>query len=99
MKVEQMINNNGNGAMNQFVIRDGQRIFFQSYRSTIAMVDYENNVVLIYPDYDYSRTTGKHRNIFFADYAHLAGLASLEELRKAIKAGTYNGYTVKMEEE
>jgi hypothetical protein len=94
MKVEQMINTRGNGAMNQFVITDGERIVFQSYQSTIIEIDNNKMIVKVFPDYNYSRTTGKHRNIFFSDYTRLTGLNTLKELEKAMKAGTYNGYTI-----
>ena len=87
MKVEQMINNRGNGAMNQFVITGDRKIVFQSYNSMIAEVDYNNHRITIGRDYDYSNTTGKHRNIFFADYVNLPELATLAGLRQAIKAG------------
>ena len=91
MRVEQMINSRGNGAMNQFVITDGARVVFQSYDSTIAEVDRENHTITIYPDYDYSRTTGKHRNIFFGDYVGMWELATLAGLRQAMKNGLYIG--------
>lgn len=91
MRVEQLINSRGNGAMNQFVITDGARVVFQSYDSTIAEVDRDNLTITIYPDYDYSRTTGKHRNIFFEDYAGMQELATLAGLRGAMKRGLYIG--------
>ena len=96
MKVEQMINTRGNGAMNQFVITDGERTVFQSYQSTIIEVDNNKMIVKVFPDYNYSRTTGKHRNIFFTDYVgySLRGLNTLKELEKAMKAGTYGEYKI-----
>lgn len=36
-KVKNIINNNGNPAVNQFVITVGDRVFFQSYDSMVAM--------------------------------------------------------------
>lgn len=95
MKVKQMINSNGNGAMNQFVIDgDGKRVF-QSYASTIIEINYNSNTVTVFPDYNYSVTTGKHRNIFFRDYTPLGGLDNLKALEKAMKDGNYNGWTIK----
>ena len=85
--VEQMINDRGNGAMNQFVLRGDNKIIFQSYDSTIAVVDHDDNTVTIYPDWDYSVTTGKHRNIFFRDYAYISDLASKKGIEKALKDG------------
>lgn len=71
MTVEQMINNNNNYATNQFVLRDRENgiLAFQSYASRIATIDYPNRTITIGVDYDYSKTTNKHRNIFFNDYA------------------------------
>lgn len=95
MKVEQMINNRGNGAMNQFIITDTNKLVFQSYSSMIVEIDYTNNVITIGNDYNYSTTTGKHRNIFFNDYAHMPELATLKGLEKAIKDGKYKEWTIR----
>ena len=65
MRVKQMINNNGNAVKNQFVIEDGGRVYFQSYDSIIAKVDFNTHEIIIGNDYNYSTTTGKYRNIFF----------------------------------
>ncbi|MBO7714524.1 MAG: hypothetical protein J6S85_13190 [Methanobrevibacter sp.] len=96
MRVEQMINDRGNGAMNQFVLYDGNVITFQSYNSTIATVDRNAKTVALYPNWNYSKTTGKHRNIFFRDYANIPDLASVEGIRKALKNGLCNGWTLKL---
>ena len=84
MKVEQLINDRGNGAVNQFVISTDNTLTFQSYDSTIAVVDYYAKVIAIYPNWDYSKTTGKHRNIFFRDYAHISELATKKGIEKAL---------------
>ena len=95
MTVEQMINNNGNGAMNQFVISGEGRTIFQSYASMIAELDYNTHTITIGKDYDYSTTTGKHRNIFFRDYANIPDLASKKGILDALKNGLCNGWTIK----
>lgn len=97
MKVEQMINTRGNGAMNQFVITSEDKTVFQSYESMIVTMDYPTKTITIGRDYDYSKTTGKHRNIFFNDYANLSGLATKKGLDEAIKNGSYGSWIVKME--
>lgn len=94
MRVEQMINDRGNAAANQFIIRDGCRLIFQSYDSIIAIVDYDTNEITLGMDWNYSKTTGKHRNIFFRDYAHIHDLETLEGVRKALKNGMCNGWTI-----
>ena len=73
--------------MNQFILRVGNTIAFQSYDSTIAVVDRDDNTVTIFPDWDYSVTTGKHRNIFFRDYAYIPELATKKGIEKALKDG------------
>lgn len=64
MTVYNMESRNGNTVANQFIIEDGRRTVFQSYSSTIAVIDRDNKVIEIHPDWDYSRTTGKYRNLF-----------------------------------
>ena len=93
-RVEQMINNNYNPAANQFVIRGDGRMIFQSYDSIIAVVDYNNKTIELGEDWNYSRTTGKHRNIFFEKYVRIPELATLEGVRKALKNGMCNGWKI-----
>ena len=96
MRVQQMVNSRGNMVNNQFVIDNGAVLTFQSYRSQIADVDYNNKVVTIYEDYDYSNTTNKYHNLFFEKYANLSGLANISELRKALKSGSHGAWKVVM---
>lgn len=99
MKVEQMINDRGNGAMNQFVLYVGNTIAFQSYNSLIATVDRVAKVVTLFPAWDYSMTTGKHRNIFFRDYARIPDLASKKGIESALVNGLCNGWTIQLTNE
>lgn len=95
-RVEQMINNRGNGAMNQFVIYADNKIIFQSYDSIIATVDRSAKTIELGEDWDYSTTTGKHRNIFFADYANIPDLASKKGIENALKNGLCNGWKISL---
>lgn len=97
MRVEQMINSKGNGAMNQFVITDGNKVVFQSYHSTIATVDYDKKSIVLGSDWDYSNTTNKHRNIFFNDYVNMPDLGSKKGILKALKGGLCNGWIITLE--
>ncbi len=64
MKVTQFTNSRGNPQADHFVINDGKgKLFFQSYKSIIAMVE-GINVTLDAETWDYSTTTAKHRNHF-----------------------------------
>ena len=95
-RVEQMINNKYNPAANQFVIYGEGKKIFQSYDSIIAVVDYNKKTIELGEDWNYSRTTGKHRNIFFADYVNMPDLATLDGVKKALKNGLCNGWTIKL---
>ena len=72
----------GREVANQFLIEDGSRIVFQSYDSMIAEIDYSTNTIKIGADWDYSRTTGKYRNAFLAEYAPY--FADVKNIRKAL---------------
>ena len=96
VSVEQMINDRGNGAMNQFVIHDGNLLMFQSYNSLIAVVNYDKREIILGSDWDYSVTTGIHRNIFFRDYANIPDLGSKKGIEKALKSGLCNEWTIKL---
>ena len=96
VSVEQMINDRGNGAMNQFVIHDGDLLMFQSYSSLIAVVNYATKEIILGEDWDYSITTGKHRNIFFRDNANIPDLMSANGIRKALKNGLCNGWKISL---
>lgn len=91
-----MINNNNNPAANQFVIYGEGKKIFQSYDSIIAVVDYNNKTIELGEDWNYSRTTGKHRNIFFRDYANIPDLSSKKGIEKALKNGLCNRWTIKL---
>ena len=81
VKVRNMRNNNNNLVPNQFIISTDEGVYFQSYNSTIVFVDEESKVFLDENDWDYSRTTGKYRNIFLGEY--------IGETRKKIETGEY----------
>ena len=95
MKVEQMENTRGNKVDNQFVIQDGEKIVFQSYNSLIVEVDFNKKAITIGPDYNYSTTTGKYRNLFFTDYVYLPNLNTLRGLESALKEGSFGAWTIK----
>jgi hypothetical protein len=74
----------GNPVANQFIITDGDKTTFQSYRSIIAVKEYTDNgrkITLDRNTWDYSVTTGKYRNEFLGE-----GIA---DTRKKIESGEY----------
>jgi len=90
-KVNQLYNKN------QFVIfcKDTENDFitFQSYESTICIIDYENKIIQFWPDYDYSKTTSKHLKLFLRDYLNFH-YENKKELEKAIKDWFIKDYKV-----
>ncbi|MFA5382370.1 MAG: hypothetical protein WC356_04330 [Candidatus Micrarchaeia archaeon] len=84
MKVENMTNDRGNAVRNQFVITDGDTVVFQSYDTIIVKVVFEDGKRQVYLDetsWDYSKTTGKYRNLFLGE--------TKKETERKIKDGTY----------
>jgi hypothetical protein len=88
MKVENMTSSKGNKVANQFIITDKDGfVYFQSYGSIIAMrepfrPEKRDRQVWLDPDYwDYSKTTGKYRNIFLGE--------TKAETQKKIDSGEY----------
>lgn len=96
MTVENMISSKGNKVANQFIIRDEEngKTTFQSYASEIITVDRKNKIITVFPDYDYSRTTGKYRNLFFENYCYFPELTTLKGLEYYIKLGAIGNYEI-----
>lgn len=65
---------------NQFIIEDGQKIIFQSYESIIAVKE-RGKVTLDERYWDYSKTTGKYRNLFLGE--------EKKDTERKIKSGEY----------
>lgn len=82
MKVENMMSTKGNTVPNQFIITDDNGYtYFQSYQTIIAKRSPTGNITLDKDSWNYSRTTGKYRNIFLRE--------TLKETERNIKDGTY----------
>ena len=69
------------GVRNQYTIIVGPNRYFQSYGSLICMKDSKGRIFLDEDKWDYSRTTGKHRNRWLGE--------DIAETRKKIKLGIY----------
>ena len=82
--VYQLINDKGNYASNQFVIKTKKATYFQSYRSVICKLDGIN--IILSNNWDYSRTTTKHLYMFLRQNGFY-NLSSAKEVRDAIKEG------------
>ena len=58
------------GVKNQYVISDGEHLYFQSYKSLCAMYDTYKKVLWLYQDFDYSTTTSKYLHMFLNIYVN-----------------------------
>ncbi len=81
-EIEQMSGNHG-PVKNQFKIFTDEGVYFQSYSTMIAFKPYGGcpKIQLDKSAWDYSRTTGKYRNIFLNE--------TKAETEKKIKSGEY----------
>lgn len=79
VKVENIEGRNG-PVKNQFKIYTDDAVYFQSYSSVIVKRS-GREITLDKNKWDYSRTTGKYRNIFLGE--------SKSETEKKIKDGIY----------
>jgi len=84
---------NFKGVPNQFIILSEFGTMFQSYNSPIAQIDWINEKITIYPDYKYSATTSKYRNMFFKTRG-MAELASTNGLEKCLKNGCWQDFKI-----
>lgn len=80
--VQQLINDNGNPAANQFVIKTKKAVYFQSYDSVVCKLDGIN--IVLSTNWEYSNTTRKHLYIFLRQNGYY-NLSSAKDMRKAIK--------------
>lgn len=82
---------------NQFIIENGDLIQFQSYESLIASYDSNDWKLVLWIDYDYSKTTLKHLYLFLSDYLWIDWL-NLKELKKSIQkwfiSNWYKDYSI-----
>lgn len=90
MKIKNISSPSGNPVPNQFIITgamlqiDGKEQkgqLFQSYDSNIVFCSYTGKIYLDSYYWDYSKTTGKYRNIFLGE--------SKTETQKKIDSGKY----------
>lgn len=95
MQVKQFYNKN------QFIITNGNETTFQSYDSTIANYNENDNKLEIFIDWDYSHTTLKHFYLFLKEYLsrfyyhYLDGkINKREAFEKLLNTTTNEGLTI-----
>lgn len=81
MIAENMRNDDGNKVLNQFIITDGSRRYFQSYDKLIAMENGHGNVKLSM-DYEDMKPKTKHYLKLFLD-------ESADRIQQKIETKTY----------
>lgn len=88
MKVQNMTSSNGNKIANQFIITDVENNVqvFQSYETVVCrrqFCEVEQKYVIYLDEkaWDYSKTTGKYRNMFLGE--------TKKETEAKIKSGEY----------
>ena len=79
--VQNMKGSNGREIPNQFEIFADDGKYFQSYSSLIVFKPFSGKIVLDVNKWDYSKTTGKYRNIFLGE--------DKKTTERKIKDGTY----------
>lgn len=83
VRVKNLTNTNGKAVPNQFEIEIGDKLYFQSYDSIIAVYNRrEGKTTLDKNLWDYSNTTGKYRNRWLGD-------GSKARTEQRIKEGFY----------
>ena len=82
MKLSNMYSNNGNQVPNQFIIDNGNKTSFQSYKTIVAVKE-NGKVTLDSNALEYSNTTLKYLKQF------LNTSDSKKQLRAKIKSGFY----------
>ena len=80
IKVKPMRSSSGAIAINQYMIRSQEGLYFQSYDVIISFIDITNDKIYLDENYwNYSKTTSKYRNIFLG--------MDKKQTRDAIKSG------------
>ena len=90
VSISNLINERGNKVTNQFVIKKGSTVAFQSYDSIVCEIRPASmgfkKVVVLGKDWDYSRTTTKHLGTFLKQN-NLEYLAGAKNIREALERG------------
>ena len=94
VKVSNMVSpKTGVEVANQFVIEGDGVKTFQSYNSTIAVIDWNEHTVKIGEDWNYSMTTSKYRNSFF-DNNYFSDMKDTKSIKKVMAEVDKNGFAL-----
>ena len=79
VKVESMVSSRGNEVPNQFKIETPEGVYFQSYKSIVAVIRLNGEIELDKKYWDWSVTTSRYRNSFLD--------MKTKDIKKAISTG------------
>jgi hypothetical protein len=98
MKVRNMVSNSsGREVANQFVISGDSKVIFQSYDSTICVIDHNKEGaehITLGRHWDYSKTTSKYLYQFLREYAGMDANKKALEIAIRNKDIAYNANLV-----
>ena len=82
----------GRPVANQFIIKIGNVLYFQSYKSVVCIYDTVNHLVCFGRDWDYSITTMKYLYQFLDEnnVTLPTGKSGADSIRKGIKQGLFS---------
>lgn len=86
LQIENLVNDNNNHAVNQFVVKLNGNVFYQSYDTVIAKKDKEGKITLA-SDWDCSKTTRKHLYIWLRDNTSFRYVEKEKDVIDAINNG------------
>lgn len=86
LQIENLVNDNNNHAVNQFVVKLNGNVFYQSYDTVIAKKDKEGKITLC-ADWNYSKTTKKHLYIWLRDNTSFRYVENEKDVIDAINNG------------
>ena len=86
LQIENLVNDNNNHAVNQFVVKLNGNVFYQSYDTVIAKKDKEGKITLC-SDWGCSKTTRKHLYIWLRDNTSFRYVENEKDVIDAINNG------------
>lgn len=86
LQIENLVNDNNNHAVNQFVVKINGNVFFQSYDTIIAKKDAKGKVTLS-SYWNYSKTTRKHLYIWMRDNTSFRYVENEKDIIDAVENG------------
>lgn len=90
MKVRMLKRPRGTAMVNQLVINEGRKTWFQSYDSVIIEIDREYQKITVGRDWDYSITTTRCLKQFLNEEMQWSS-EEVDEFKKKLRKAQYSG--------